>query len=341
MPPLPQTLSLGQLELHCVNLPRLYHLIIRVHLRPRSGAQSPSAPHTLPALFVTSLPHDCLLSLCATLSGATAHYCFKSFSCNTYRFPRKCCKQKTYGLAKPFRCTTYKKHGGGGKLLLTRHATRHVYPERPSEVQNLSLTFQLSNLPRCKRSFRSIHRDPTHQLRIEISRLLRHHFAGRRDFHHLLDVAGIQQKRNLRAPAVHGIQSRDRLALVCQVLLRLHRLRRNPQRRLQNSLVQQHHVQFALQRRNIRQELLQASPFPQRQHVERPLLRFRGGINSDRPFLSRARESRKKLLFRLGPLCAARERKCLRRKPRLEMPPHAGPGKIVNVRRHAVRRQKS
>ena len=38
----------------------------------------------------------------------------KSFSCNIYGSPRKCCKQKTYGLAKPFRCNTYKKQGGGG-----------------------------------------------------------------------------------------------------------------------------------------------------------------------------------------------------------------------------------
>ena len=37
----------------------------------------------------------------------------KSFSCNTYGSPRKCCKQKTYGLAKPFRCNTYKKQGVG------------------------------------------------------------------------------------------------------------------------------------------------------------------------------------------------------------------------------------
>src|SRR5713226_7905132 len=41
----------------------------------------------------------------------TAHYCFKSFSCNTYGSSRKCCKQKTYGLVKPFRCNTYKKPG--------------------------------------------------------------------------------------------------------------------------------------------------------------------------------------------------------------------------------------
>src|SRR6266852_2858578 len=55
--------------------------------------------------------------------GVSAHYCLKSFSCNTYESPRKCCKQKTYGLAKPFRCNTYKKQGVGGSreriILLT------------------------------------------------------------------------------------------------------------------------------------------------------------------------------------------------------------------------------
>src|SRR5216684_5865696 len=38
----------------------------------------------------------------------------KSFICNTYVPPRKCCKQKTYAQANPFRCNTYKKHGRGG-----------------------------------------------------------------------------------------------------------------------------------------------------------------------------------------------------------------------------------
>jgi hypothetical protein len=40
------------------------------------------------------------------------------FSCNTYESPRKCCKQKSYGMANSFRCNTYRKHGGGG------HASR-------------------------------------------------------------------------------------------------------------------------------------------------------------------------------------------------------------------------
>src|SRR6266566_3265288 len=44
---------------------------------------------------------------------ATPHSYSKSFSCNTYRSPRKCCKQKTYALAKPFSCNTYKKHREG------------------------------------------------------------------------------------------------------------------------------------------------------------------------------------------------------------------------------------
>jgi len=35
----------------------------------------------------------------------------KSFSCNTYRSPHKCCKQKTYGIARFVRCNTYKKPG--------------------------------------------------------------------------------------------------------------------------------------------------------------------------------------------------------------------------------------
>src|SRR6266852_5123635 len=43
----------------------------------------------------------------------TAHYRFKSFNCNTYGPPRKCCKQKTYCMANSFRCNTYKKVGGG------------------------------------------------------------------------------------------------------------------------------------------------------------------------------------------------------------------------------------
>src|SRR6267378_3720993 len=95
-------------------------LLVFVFTEPRSKIPTLServASHPRP--FTPSL--EGLVSLQFTflvflLTGhcpqITAHYCFKSFSCNTYGSPRKCCKQKTYGLAKPFRCNTYKKQGG-------------------------------------------------------------------------------------------------------------------------------------------------------------------------------------------------------------------------------------
>jgi hypothetical protein len=46
---------------------------------------------------------------CAFANLLRYHY---SSPRNTCVFPRKCCKQKTYGMAKPFRCNTYKKTGG-------------------------------------------------------------------------------------------------------------------------------------------------------------------------------------------------------------------------------------
>src|SRR5258708_26924179 len=50
----------------------------------------------------------------------------------------------------------------------------------------------------------SIHRDSAQELRIKVGRFLGHHFAGCGDFHHLLDVAGVQQERTLRPPPVHS-----------------------------------------------------------------------------------------------------------------------------------------
>src|SRR6266849_7598400 len=59
----------------------------------------------------------------------TAHYRFKSFNCNTYGPPRKCCKQKTYCMANSFRCNTYKKVGG--YILQDRSISRFGVPPNP------------------------------------------------------------------------------------------------------------------------------------------------------------------------------------------------------------------
>ncbi len=77
------------------------------------------------------------------------HSCFKSFRCNTYASPRKCCKQKTYSPTKSFRCNTYKKTGGS--------APRDVSIFRRSDVQSASrmglrdartTCFRVTSLPR-------------------------------------------------------------------------------------------------------------------------------------------------------------------------------------------------
>ena len=78
-------------------------------LRKFRRSNVPHSPESCPYLFISLLP--CFLLL-------------KSFSCNTYGSPRKCCKQKTYGLAKPFRCNTYENHGGGVHLF-------RIYPRIP------------------------------------------------------------------------------------------------------------------------------------------------------------------------------------------------------------------
>src|SRR6266568_4158066 len=184
-----------------------------------------------------------------------------------------------------------------------------------------------------------IHRDAAQELGIKVGGLLWQHFPGGGDLHDLLDIARIQQKRNLRPPVVHRLQRGRDFSFIRQVRFPRHRLWRDAQRRLQDSFVQQDHVEFALPRRNVRQQLRQVGALAQRQHVESPLLLFRGGIDADRSFLSRARESCKEFFLRFGSFPRVRKRKSLRREPRLQMPPHAAPGKLVNVGRDAVRGQ--
>src|SRR5712664_271696 len=72
----------------------------RAFPRPASHARPPRGPSYSSKIF-PSLP----VTFLATERPR------KSFSCNTYGPPRKCCKQKTYSRAKPFRCNTYKKQG--------------------------------------------------------------------------------------------------------------------------------------------------------------------------------------------------------------------------------------
>ncbi|SRR6266852_5024761 len=73
----------------------------------------------------------------------TAHYRFKSFNCNTYGPPRKCCKQKTYCMANSFRCNTYKKVGG-----VHPSRQKHISLRRASESVPYLVTSLLHYLAR-------------------------------------------------------------------------------------------------------------------------------------------------------------------------------------------------
>src|SRR6266852_2183001 len=195
------------------------------------------------------------------------------------------------------------KRWGGGPCFPLRNSplvTRHLRPDSIGDPESSGIG--------------PIHRDAAQELGIKVGGLLWQHFPGRGDLHDLLDIARIQQKRNLRPPAVHGLQRGRDFSFIRQVRFLRHRLRRDAQRRLQDSLVQQDHVEFALPRRNVRQELRQVGALAQRQHVESPLLLFRG-IDADRSFLSRSREPCKEFFLHFGSFPRVRKRKSLRHEP--------------------------
>src|ERR1700682_1950560 len=168
----PQTLSLGQLKPHCVNPATSIRitnklsltvitivlpcpLIVRAHLQPASAPPHlcvlrelcveipPSLVYLhlvllgipAPRLYAfseASVPKSFVISTHKMLSFCTILVHSKSFSCNTYESPRKCCKQKTYGVVNPFSCNTYKKQG--------------VHPFKPKALPS-SILFPSSLLP--------------------------------------------------------------------------------------------------------------------------------------------------------------------------------------------------
>ncbi len=79
-----------------------------------------------------------------TEGAPSLHSNFAQFLCNlspfrinTYRPPRKCCKQKTYRMTKSFRCNTYKKPGvhpssqlSSSALVLPYHLASYWKPAR-------------------------------------------------------------------------------------------------------------------------------------------------------------------------------------------------------------------
>ncbi len=97
--------------------------LLTFNFQPPLRHHPPACPNPVEALARKSSPYfassllPCFLfsKPCPYLVTSLLPYFLfsKSFICNTYASPRKCCKQKTYGKAKPFRCNIYKKPGEG------------------------------------------------------------------------------------------------------------------------------------------------------------------------------------------------------------------------------------
>ena len=116
-------------------LPRPFTL--RFDRRFLSGRKGLTSLQSLSPVF---LPTDHCPPTCPDALGITAHYCFKSFTCNTYESPRK-----TYVQAKPFRCNTHKKQGATHRpsdvwafrlanLFLFKHLLTHSQDRRSASL---------------------------------------------------------------------------------------------------------------------------------------------------------------------------------------------------------------
>src|SRR5262249_18554660 len=106
-----------------------------------------------------------------------------------------------------------------------------------------------------------------------------------------------------------------------------------------NSFVQQHNVEFALQRRNVGKKLREVCARPQHEQIVRALVFRRAGIRADGTLWTDRFQSREKTFARSIFLRGVDKRKYFGSEPRLKMAAHGGPRKIVNVCCDAMRWQ--
>ena len=76
----------------------------------------------------------------------------------------------------------------------------------------------------------------------------------------LIDIHGIQEKRDLRGAAIDGIEGSGSFPLVSEISLCGDGLQRDAERGLENPIVEQDNIQLSLKRRNAVQELREVGP---------------------------------------------------------------------------------
>jgi len=84
---------------------------------------------------------------CPDHVGVTAPSRSKSFRCNTYESPRKCCKQKTYSLPESFRCNLQKTRGRGLRFSgVPTFGRFNLFSTYPLSFQTLAHSFALCKM---------------------------------------------------------------------------------------------------------------------------------------------------------------------------------------------------
>ena len=92
---------------------------------------------------------------------------------------------------------------------------------------------------------------------------------------------GLSRNAICASAVVDGVESRCGFALVRKIRLGRDGVGRDAQCRLENALVQQHDVQFALQRRKTRQDLRDVRFGAKRQQIKRAIVTFGRGVDPD------------------------------------------------------------
>ena len=109
----------------------------------------------------------------------------------------------------------------------------------------------------------AVHGDAAQKFWIEVGGFLRHHFSGGGNVHNLIYVHGIQEKRDLGCATIDGVESGGGFALISEISFGGDGLQSDAEGGLENSVVKQNNIQFALQRRNAVKKLRKVCTAPE------------------------------------------------------------------------------
>ena len=172
--------------------------------------------------------------------------------------------------------------------------------------------------------------DATEEFGIEVGGFLGHDFVGGGDVDDFFDVDGIEKKRDLGAAGIDGGDSGGGFAFVGEVHFLGGGLQGDAESGLENAVVEQNDVEFALEWGDIGQELSEIGSRAQGEEIESAAA-FGNGISADGALRSSGGKALQEAFAGIGLFGFVGELKNFGGKPRLEITANGGPGEIVDV----------